>query len=289
MKTPSSIFDIYQVSKAFNQAAQTYDLAAVLAREVGNRLLQRLDFIPLQPHVILDVGCGTGFTTRLLEQRFKKTPIVAVDLSYKMLLQTKQQKKWLSKQKYVCANAQQLPFADHSIDFIFSNLLLHWCNDLTQTIQELQRVLKPDGLLLFSTFGPDTFKELRASWAQVDAMPHVHDFIDMHHIGDLLLRAPFKNPVMDVENLTLTYTNLQQFMRELKASGTYNMRVDRHKGLTGKNAFQKLLQAYEMFRNADNVLPVTYEVIYGHAWGRELSQINKQGEIGIPINRIIKK
>lgn len=286
-----SNFDFHQIAQSFNKAAPTYDSASILAREVGKRVLQRLDFFRLEPNVILDLGCSTGFTTRLLEQCFKKSHIIAVDIAHQMLLQAKHQKKWLSKQKFVCTNIEQLPFANHSVDFIFSNLLLHWCNDLKQTMHELQRVLKPNGLLLFSTLGPDTLKELRASWAQVDNKPHVHNFMDMHDIGDILLHAPFKDPVMDIENITLTYQNVPQLMSDLKLIGAHNLISNRHKGLTGKSALPKLFQAYENFRNQNNVLPATYEVIYGHAWGRELSvtsKMNTQGEVSIPITNIRK-
>lgn len=283
MNTANFSLNPLAVLKSFNRAANTYDDVAVLQREVGKRLLERLDSIRLDPKNILDLGCGTGLTTKQLAKRFKSAQITAIDFADDMIKQAKKNQSWFSKIKFQTANAEQLPFADHSFDFVFSNMVVHWSNDLIKLFSEVNRVLKPDGLFLFSTVGPDTLKELRACWAKIDELPHVHIFIDMHDIGDTLMRAQFKDPVMDVENITLTYADVYQLIRDLKYSGTHNLMVNRHKGLTGKKSFKKLIQNYENFRNQNNLLPATYEVIYGHAWG---AIQNKSGEIKIPISTI---
>jgi malonyl-CoA O-methyltransferase len=182
-----------------------------------------------------------------------------------MCQQARRIKPWLSKLRFVCGDIESLPFADASADMIFSNLCLQWARDLDQTFAEFRRVLKADGVLMFTTFGPDTLKELRHSWAQVDDRIHVNSFIDMHDIGDALLRAGLSEPVMDVEQFTLTYPDVRGLMRDLKQVGAHNVTQGRRRSLTGKSRLSAMQQAYEGFRQGD-VLPASYEVVYGHAW-----------------------
>jgi len=201
---------------------------------------------------------------------------------------TKFFRHYLNKRGFICGDAENLPFAKNSIDLIFSNATLQWCNDLDHTFAEFKRVLRPDGLLMFSTFGPDTLKELRDSWRTADALSsneyptHVHDFIDMHDIGDAMLRAGFSDPVMDVENFTLTYPDAYQLMRELKTLGAHNMASERRHSLTGKTRIKNMVAAYETLRINDN-LPASYEVVYGHAWA---PADVKPGEIMIPLHQL---
>ena len=282
-----------QVRDSFNRAATQYDAVAVLQREVGARLIERLELIKLQPQRILDVGSGTGAITRLLSERYKKTEIISLDLATAMLHQARNKQstwqRWFGKQSYLCGDAEQLPVADNSIDMIFSSLTIQWCSDLDKTFSEFRRVLKPNGLLMFTTFGPDTLKELRDAWRSVDDAVHVNAFIDMHDIGDALLRSQLADPVMDTENLVLTYSDGMEIMRDLKAMGAHNVTAGRNHNLTGKSRLKKMLKTYEDFRLADGKLPATYEVIYGHAWGTE--NIEKQhttsdGSITIPISQL---
>jgi malonyl-CoA O-methyltransferase len=259
-----------RVRDSFDRAAECYDDVAVLQREVGQRIIERLDVIKFSPATILDVGSGTGVFAGALAKRYKKTHVIALDLSPRMLVTARKrrsllQRGWLNRQDFVCGDAEQLPIADHSIDLLFSNLAIQWCVDLDKTFGEFKRVLKPGGLLMFSTLGPDTLKELRESWRAVDDDVHVHEFIDMHDVGDALLRAGLADPVMDVERFTLTYTDAFQLMRELKILGAHNAATERHHGLTGKARLQKMAQAYEDYRR-DGLLPASYEVVYGHAW-----------------------
>ncbi len=251
---------------AFGRAAEHYDDVAVLQREVGERIMERLQLVRVSPQTILDVGAGTGVFSQALSRRYKKARVVALDIAPRMLTQARKRKGWFSRQGFVCGDADSLPIAPASIDLIFSNFTLQWCGELDQAFAEFRRVLKPGGLLMFSTLGPDTLKELRQSWQAVDGRPHVHDFIDMHDVGDALLRAGLSDPVMDVENFTLAYTDAMQLMRELKIIGAHNAAIDRPQGLTGKGSLKKMLSAYEDLRR-DGVLPATYEVVYGHAWG----------------------
>ena len=260
---------------AFEKAADTYDEAAVLQNEIGGRLMERLDYIRLQPRRILDLGAGTGMFTSALMKRYRKADVVALDIAKPMLHCVKQRASWLRKPGCVCGDTETLPFADDSFDFIFSNLMLQWCTDLEATFIELRRVLSPGGLLMFTTFGPDTLMELRASWEAVDGYTHVNSFIDLHDVGDSLLHTKWAEPVMDSERITVTYRELRGLMQDLKHIGAHNVTSGRPRGLTGKRHLQQLVEAYEPFRE-DGVLPASYEVVYGHAW----SPLNKHSAAG---------
>jgi malonyl-CoA O-methyltransferase len=251
--------------RSFEHAAAGYDQAAALQREVAQRLLQRLELVKIQPRRVLDLGCGTGQCIPDLMSRYKSAELVALDIAAPMLVRARQRGRWLRKPRCVCGDAECLPLADASFDLIFSNLMLQWCIDLDTVFAELQRVLRPGGLLLFTSFGPDTLHELRESWAQVDGYNHVNVFQDMHDVGDALVRARFLDSVMDVERITVTYPDVWQLMRELKQIGAQNVTAGRPRGLTGKAHMQSLVQAYEGFRQA-GVLPASYEIVNGHAW-----------------------
>jgi malonyl-CoA O-methyltransferase len=259
------------VRRAFSRAASQYDAAAVLQREVCERMLERLDYIRLQPQSVLDAGCGTGWGTRQLGRRYSKARIVGLDIAQGMLQATRKRLTWwqrmagLGRQSLVCADVEALPLADNSVDLVWSNLALQWCNDLPATLSGLNRIVKPDGLLMFSTFGPDTLKELRAAFQGVDGHQHVSRFADMHDVGDMLQAAGFTEPVMDMEILTLTYDDVRAVMQDLKSIGAHNAVASRAQGMMSKGAWQRVLQNYERLR-LDGKLPATFEVIYGHAW-----------------------
>jgi len=264
--------DPFDIDKAllrssFDRAAMHYDETAVLQHEVGERLLERLDLVRLDPALILDVGAGTGRATAALARRYADARVVALDVSLGMLQAARAQHP---ERCVVCADAGRLPMPDASVDLLFSNLTLQWCNDLNGVFGEFRRVLRPGGLLTFSSFGPDTLKELRASWAAVDGATHVNGFVDMHNVGDALLHAGLAGPVMDVEHFTLTYGDVQRLMRDLKALGAHNMTGARPRGLTGKGRLRAMIAEYERYR-ADGRLPASYEVVYGHAWAPDAS------------------
>lgn len=262
-----------QIRAAFDAAADSYDEVAVLQREVADRLLERLDVLRIQPRRILDLGSGTGYASHALHRRYPQAEIVALDLSHAMLQRTRQRfSRWQrlrGRCLSCCGDGQSLPFADGSFDMIFSSLTLQWCNDLARTFGEFRRVLRPGGVVQFTTLGPDTLKELRASWAAVDEQVHVNRFLDLHDVGDAMLGAGLAEPVLDMEHLTLTYTECMALMRDLKGIGAHNINPGRHPGLTGKRRLQGMMAAYENFRRSDGLLPASYEVIYGHAWRAE--------------------
>jgi malonyl-CoA O-methyltransferase len=223
-----------------------------------------LQVVTAVPAQVLDVGAGTGRLTGLLRKRFAKSEVIALDLSLGMLRQARQHAGWWRPFRRVAGDAQALPFADATMDLIVSNLCLQWCGDLRATLHEFRRVLKPGGWLLFTSFGPDTLKELRAAWRAADERAHVHGFLDMHDVGDAVLAQGFVDPIFDVERYTLTYADARALMRELKTMGAGNAATERARGLTGKQAYARMSAAYEAQRR-DGVLPASYEVIFGQA------------------------
>lgn len=274
------MLDRAEVRRAFDRAAAGYDAHAVLQREVCDRLLERLDFINITPQSILDLGAGTGYGLQHLRTRYPSAHLLGLDLSPAMLQCARAKfpaPLWhqrvvscftansLASQAFVCADMERLPFKPNSFDLIWSSLTLQWANDLESTLRDCHRSLAPGGLMMFATFGPDTLKELRAAFANIDSIPHVNRFADLHDIGDMLVNTGFANPVMEMEMLTLTYHDLKALMIDLKGMGAHNAAVARRRGLMGKSAWQKLEQEYECHR-IEARLPATYEVIYGHAW-----------------------
>ncbi len=260
------MLDKKNIRQHFEKSADSYDAAAVLQREIAKRMGERLDYIKLQPNVVLDAGCGTGFITKDLLKRYPKSQILALDLALNMTRKTKEQGGWLRKPKLICGDAEQLPLKMESVDLVVSNLMIQWSNDLSKMFLGFHSVLAPNGLLLFSTFGPDTLKEMRESWATVDSTPHTSAFVDMHEIGDALLKAGFINPVTDMELITMTYSNVRQLMKDIKDIGASNTNSERSKGLMGKQKLKDFEQAYEVFKTDEGLYPASWEIIYGHAW-----------------------
>ena len=282
-----------QMRAAFEQSAEHYDAVAILQREVADRLLERLDLLKMTPQTILDLGSGTGYCTTALAERYPKSRLTTLDLAHAMTSKTRANfSKWSRFRRghqFVCGDAETLPFADNSFEMIFSNLTIQWCDDLEQTFSEMKRVLKPGGVLLYTTLGPDTLKELRASWAAVDEQVHVNTFLDMHDVGDAMMRARLAEPVMDMEHLTMTYEDAMTLMRDLKTLGAHNVNPGRSHGLTAPKKVKAVIQAYEQFRSTDNLLPASYEVVYGHAWCAEKEiELPQQppGEFAISLDQL---
>jgi malonyl-CoA O-methyltransferase len=279
----SQFIDQARVRRAFDRAAENYEKFAVLQNEVCHRLLEKLDVVKIAPELILDSGAGTGSAISPLFARYKKAQVVALDLSENMLDRSARHGSFFRSPHLVCADVERLPFADKAFDLVFSSLSMQWCNDLNAAFLEAKRVLKPGGLFVFAIFGPDTLKELRSSWGKVDGAEHVNHFIDMHDIGDALLHDGFAEPVMEAELMTVTYRTVDEIMHDLKAIGAnvtaraagslvasppsshQTSSSDKGKGLGGKAALQQVRDNYEQFRQ-DDLLPATYEIIYGHAW-----------------------
>lgn len=282
-----------RAQQGFHAAAAQYDQHAQLQREIADRLIERLDFIKLDPQRILDLGTGTGYLINALKQRFPKAQIVGADLAHGMLAYAKQQhqswKPWQKTPAWVCADAERLPFQDHSFDLVISSLMLQWCHPLDTVFRGIHRVIKPGGLVLFTTFGPDTLKELRWSWAQVDRYQRVHEFADMHDVGDAMVHARFADPVMDMEMITMTYTDLKLLVKDLRGIGARNASEQGEKSLTGKGKWRAMQTAYETLKQ-DGQYPASYEVVYGHAWAVENKAFTEEdGSVVVPISSIRRK
>lgn len=251
---------------AFERAARSYDREAELQREVADRLLDRLDAIRLQPRRIADLGAGTGYCTRRLSRRYPAASLYAIDIAHGMLLEARgRAPRWFSRQRFACSDAQCLAVKADAFDLLFSNLTLQWCEDLRRTLGELWRVTAPGGLLLFSTLGPDTLRELRESWAEVDTYGHVNPFLDLHLVGDALLATGYRDVVVDVDRLRRYQPDLLALMRHLKALGAHNVTSARPRHLLGRERLDRLRRAYEA-RREDRGLPLTFEVVYGLGW-----------------------
>jgi len=258
------------VRRAFERAASRYGESAFLQREIGTRLIAHLDPMLIEPRRILDLGSGPGIGFEALQSRYPKAQLVAVDLALAMLRAARRRTPWWRRAtgarapSLVCADAERLPLANGSVDFIHSNLALQWC-DPGKVFSEAARVLTTQGLFLFSTFGPDTLKELREAFAAVDGRAHVNTFVDMHDLGDGLVHSGFGDPVMEMEMLTLEYPSVDAIARDLKAIGAHNAAPSRARGLSGPRRWAAMVERYERLRR-DGALPASFEVVYGHAW-----------------------
>lgn len=264
--------DAFQLDKAgvraaFDRASSTYESAAVLQSRVAAELLSRLEPFDLHPGVVLDLGAGTGRLAAQLKHRYRRARVIALDLAPGMLREAGRHQRFLRRFERVCADATRLPLTSSSVDIVFSNLMLQWCDPLDDALAEVRRVLRPQGFFLFSTFGPDTLKELRAAWADADRYNHVNRFLDMHDVGEALARAGLVEPVLDVDRLQVTYADAIHLMRDLKSIGARNTTAGRPRSLSGRARLQRVLAAYEPFRR-EGRLPATYEIVYGAAWGR---------------------
>ena len=288
-----SHIDTSRLRRAFGRAADGYAEVAVLQHEVATRLLEQLDALgDREPVRAFDLGCGPGGSAQALHQRWPKAQVLAVDFALPMLHQIGARKPWWRPARSaitpVCADVAALPFAEGSCDLIFSSLCLQWVTDLPSVLAGFRRVLRPGGLLLFSTFGPDTLLELREAFTQADAGDPVTPFAHIQQVGDALQAAGFRDPVLHRDGFTLTYPDVPTLMRELRALGAHNARTDRRRGLMGKARMQRVFDAYEALRS-DGVLPSTWEVIYAQAFAPEPGQPIREsdGEIAsVPLRAI---
>ena len=243
----------------------------MLAREVEARMLERLQYIKLDPVCILDAGCGTGDGAKRLAERYPRARVLALDFALPMLQAGRNRDPWLrrvlqrARVDYLCADLAAVPLPAASVDLAWSNLALHCAGDTQPAFKELRRVLKVGGLLMFSCYGPDTLNELKRAFAAHDRAAHVHDFIDMHDLGDMLSTHGYSAPVMDMEVITLTYADADALLRDLRATGQQNALAERRRGLAGKGMLSGMRAAYDNLRR-DGRLPASFEIVYGHAW-----------------------
>lgn len=261
---PAPALDHPQVRRGFARAASHYAQYAVLQGEVERRLLEHLDEVPHRPERILDIGCGPGHASVTMKKRWPKAHVVAIDSALPMLqLARRAAGRWRPRFDTVCADTRALPFARQSFDLVFSNLCMPWVEDFSRLVLQWRNVLHPDGFLLASGFGPATLQELGHAFAQSDpGIPHIHGFASTQLLGDTLLAAGFRNPVLLNEHFTLTYSSLTQLMRELRNTGSGNALQQRRRSLTGKSRLSGAIDAYEAWRDPDGRLPATCEVIY---------------------------
>ncbi len=311
----NTLFDPRQVRRAFSRASASYASAAKLQIEIETRLLESLDYYAegregdaQTPALVVDLGCGPGHASRAIQQRWPKAQVLALDLALPMLRQHDAEASAFARAlpgplarmlarapARVCADARALPLADHSVDLLFSNLCLQWVEDLPAVFAGFRRVLKPGGMLVVSTFGPDTLYELRGAFAEADAIPHVSPFASIAQFGDALIASGFRNPVLDRDDLVTRYDDLPALMRELRAIGATNALHARRHTLTGKTRFATAAKAYENFRDAGR-LPATWEIISALAWAPQHGAPIREGghdvarfpASGIPVRRRIE-
>lgn len=259
--------DQQQVRRAFARAAEHYEDFNVLQRRAGELLFEHLELLDRAPERVLDVGAGTGLGSVALKRRYPKARVIAVDLAVPMLQQAGAKQAWRRRFDCVAGDASRLPLADDSVDLLHSNLCVQWIDELESLFADWGRVMRPDGLVAFTTFGPDTLRELRAAWAAADdCMPHVSRFLDMHDIGDRMLSAGLRDPVLEVTRITMTYDQPMDALRDLKGLGATNADRERSRGLTGRRRFARMLDAYESQRANDRI-PATFELVTAHAFG----------------------
>jgi len=271
LSTPHSV-DTRQVRHNFTKAAANYNAVSLIQREIARRMLERLDFIRIQPQRILDLGCGTGFDLTALGERYPKAHVVGVDFCEAMLRAGLPERKHVrrvlpflksNKSSLICADITHLPLPCASADLAWSNLAIHWIDDIPRAINEMYQAIRTDGLIMFSTLGPDSLKELRSAFS--DGCQHTQHFMDMHDYGDLLLASGFSDPVMDVDRLILTYSTLNDLFQDLRRNGAACAAHNRRRGLMGKQSWQSMQTRYEDYRQ-DGYYPASFEIIYGHAW-----------------------
>ncbi len=282
-------FDRQRIARTFGQAAADYEQHAWLQREVRARLYERLEHFSLQPRVIVDLGCGSGHGSAELKRRYPKAIVIGLDLAAGMCAQTRKQSRWRRPVFSLQAHAMQLPLASRSVDLLISNLTLQWLDDLPGFFRVVRRVLKPGGLLLFSSFGPDTLQELRQAWASIGEQTRVSEFVDQHIVGDWLVAAGFRDPVMDCDRITATYSEVGTLLQDLKSIGASNARSDRPKQLTTRNKLLAMQQAYRDQFTSNGQITATWEVVYATAIGPEPGQPirTESGEqASFPVNKI---
>ena len=285
----SAPIELPVVRKLFSRTARVAG-SDFLRREIAARMHERLKLVKIAPRRVLDAGCGAGADLALLQKDYPAAQVLGLDAAAAMTDAARQPASALKSLggmlnrllpakagvDLVCGDFGNLPLAPNSIDLVWSNLALHWHPQPDRVFTEWRRVLRVDGLLMFSNFGPDTFRELRTAFAELDEWPHALPFVDMHDFGDQLVEADFSTPVMDMEVITVTYDTAAALLADVRALGG-NPLATRRRALVGRAAWARLLAALERQRRPDGKLALTFEVIYGHAF-RPAPRVTAAGE-----------
>ncbi len=266
MGRPPPALVFCDVRRRFDRVATEFNEADFVHRVTFDELLQRLAPVVIRPRHILDLGCATGTGSKQLAHRFRRSRVISLDASFAMLQRTKQRRPLFTKPSALQGDASRIPLKDGSIDLVFANMLLPWIDDLPACFSDIARILPAGGLFAFATFGPDSLSEIREAWHSIDDHWHVNAYPDMHEIGDALIRAGLRDPVLDVDHLTVTYRNTDALYRDLTSAGARNCLRGRRQTLTGKNRF-KAMDGLLAARMADHDLSLKLELVYGHAWG----------------------
>ena len=254
------------VRRRFELAAESFDDFDFVHAVTRDGLFARLQPMTVNAKTIVDLGCATGTASKLLAKRFRGARVIGVDHSPAMLRQATAKKSWFAKCSFVEADAAEIPLEDHSVDVVFSNQLLPWIDDVPGLFTEVNRILRKNGLFMFSSLGPDSFSELRQVWQATDHDPHVHHFADMHNIGDAAVRAGLGDPVLDVDRLKVRYGDSASLFRDLTGSAARNCLTDRRRSLTGKRRFADLTRALQDATSGGHI-ELDLELVYGHCWG----------------------
>ncbi len=285
----SAPIDLSVVRSLFSRTARIAG-TQFLRREIAARMHERLDLVKIAPRRVLDAGCGEGADLGLLQKDYPAAQIIGLDASRAMLEAARAPASALKSLNsmlsrllpakagvdLLCGDFGDLPFGPNSVDLVWSNLALHWHPQPDRVFTEWRRVLRVDGLLMFSNFGPDSLRELRSAFAELDGGAHVLPFVDMHDFGDQLVEAGFSTPVMDMEVITVTYDTAAALLADARALGG-NPLATRRRGLVGRAAWARMLAAIERQRRPDGKLALTFEVIYGHAF-RPAPRVTAAGE-----------
>jgi malonyl-CoA O-methyltransferase len=275
------------IRRRFERSAASFDSADFVHAATRDGLLARIEPLLIQASTVIDLGSATGAANRLLNKRFPKARVIAIDVAHNMLQKARERKSWLAKTLFAQADASALPFANGSIDVIFCNQLLPWFENPDTVFSEIARVLKKGGVFAFATLGPDSLQELGCAWRKVDEQAHVSHFPDMHDLGDGLVNAGLVDPVLDVDRLSITYKDSESLFRDLTSSGARNALQQRQAALTGKRRFNAMTTALEGSAVDGNII-LDMELVFGHCWGAgpKMDAANYRIDaVGIPIRR----
>lgn len=275
------------IRRRFERAASTFDGSDFVHAATRDGLLGRLEPLLLDAKTVVDLGAGTGAANRALVKRFRKANIISVDIAHNMLRKARERKTWLSRTMVAQASAIALPFPNESVDVIFSNLLLPWVDDPLPVFSEIARVLRKGGVFAFATLGPDSLQEVARAWGTIDDSPHVIRFLDMHDLGDGLVNAGLRDPVLDVDRLSVSYKNSAKLFADLTAVGARNALQLRARGLTGKQRYAAMIAALDDTA-VDGNITLELELVFGHCWGAgpKMDPANFRIDAGqIPVRR----